>query len=151
MRVSFSQGEITSMFYDENANTCGDPVPDESDADVIATMENNEVVLAVSLWTTRDMTWLDGGCTIDYPKCDLGSSSFTLSDLKLLNLDGTIPPPVPAPTKAPVSSPVGSSCVAIAGSKWSDAACQSKCDSATGSDCNRQCPKFCSDSCTCNV
>ena len=65
------------------------------------------MVLAVSLWTADDMSWLDNGCadwlSRGIPKCNLETAAVTLSNVRTADIPS---PPLPPPSQPPaVPSP----------------------------------------------
>jgi len=56
------------------------------------------LVLVASLWTTDDLSWLDGGCDAEYPKC-------TLADARVAVTNLSIAPLFPEPPSAPPGAP----------------------------------------------
>lgn len=63
------------------------------------------VALVVSLWTAEDLSWLDGGCegwiAQGRGMCDLETTSFTISDLRISDVRPPPPPPKPSPPPPP--------------------------------------------------
>ena len=66
--------------------------------DKLKTTLEKGVVLVVSLWAASDMSWLDGGCSTDYPHCDLSSATAVFGNLR-------VKPNVPVPPGPPASPP----------------------------------------------
>jgi hypothetical protein len=58
------------------------------------------VVLVVSLWAANDMSWLDGGCTREYPRCALRHATAVFSNLRIED-NGAPSSPPPFPPSAP--------------------------------------------------
>ena len=68
------------------------------------------VVLVMSLWTTKDLSWLDGGCggrweAEGHQRCDLATTSFTVSNLRTTDIPPPPPPPRPPPRPPPPPPP----------------------------------------------
>jgi len=77
----------------------GDDGRGEEDRATTAEAVESGLVLAVSLWQSEHMDWLNGEqCE---PRCDLGATSFSLGRLEV----GEIPPPPTPPPAAPPAAP----------------------------------------------
>jgi hypothetical protein len=65
------------------------------------------VALVVSLWKAEDLSWLDGGCEQWIAQgrgmCDLESTSFSISNLRVSEIPK--PPPPPPPQLPPPAAP----------------------------------------------
>ena len=60
-------------------------VPEEASARVKASLEGG-MVLVASLWGSSGdgMAWLDGGCTDDYPHCELDDATAIFKDVRIV-------------------------------------------------------------------
>ena len=87
--------------------TGGQPAPVPA-ADRVVTRQalQDGMVLVTSLWTAKDMSWLDGGCTSwvaqGRQKCDLATARFLVSNIRTSNIP---PPPSPPPSPPPPPPP----------------------------------------------
>ena len=57
------------------------PVP-SGDRQRMQTALSSGMVLVISLWTSDDLAWLDGGCDAAHPKCDITTARFEVSNLR---------------------------------------------------------------------
>ena len=114
--VEVAQGDRRVKLLDSTRDGNGvdrTPRPFAS-ADLQRTYEavTNGLVLVASLWTTDDLSWLDGGCDAEYPKCVLNETTVAITNLSIAPLFTTsslAPPPQwplpPPPSPAPATPP----------------------------------------------
>jgi hypothetical protein len=68
-------------------------------------------VLVVSLWSSDDLEWLDGGCSSNrtrnapYPTCDVNKAQFALTNFTISELGPYPPAPPPSPPPPPPPQP----------------------------------------------
>ncbi len=105
--VEVAQGERRVQLLDSTRDGNGvDRAPRAfSKADLQRTYEAvaGGLVLVASLWTTDDLSWLDGGCDSEYPKCDLTEATVAITNLSIAPLFPN--PPMAPPTAPPPNWP----------------------------------------------
>ena len=94
MTITLSQGSATAVSFDRRmaGNPQGGGVP--RDALAATRAAQGKLALVVSMWSSGDMSWLDGGCS----SCSLDSAHFTISDVLVAgSVAPSAPPPPPLP------------------------------------------------------
>lgn len=77
------------------------PIPNADLERTRDALAGHGMALVVSLWTTGDLSWLDGGCATQQ-RCNINSAKMAIRDLRV----GSIPsPPLPPPPVPPPSHP----------------------------------------------
>jgi hypothetical protein len=119
MDVSLSQvgpnGRVRSVHFFDGSAVGGShaapnerkPIPQEDKRRTRDALINPGVALVVSLWKAEDLSWLDGGCEQWIAQgrgmCDLESTSFSISNLRVSEIPK--PPPPPPPQLPPPAAP----------------------------------------------
>lgn len=101
LKVSLVQNGKKVVVFDKHSggNPPGKGVP--GDALRATTASMGKLALVASLWSDTDMTWFDGtGCS----KCDLGSASFKVSNVRSI-VRPSPPSPMPPPPMPAMPSP----------------------------------------------